>query len=218
MRHQGYIRAQLTPKQLKSHQARSKDFVYWHPQKQICVELHWRLFQDWDCFDPFKVPHKTIALGGQTFRTLSPEYNLLYLATHGCESGWSRAQWSQDIAMLLKKCAEHLDWSLVWREAEHYDLTGPLEQALEKAHQSKGHRHDDAEQYVWKLEAWLAKIMLRKLWRNRLRAAWSLLVPRAQDFQAFRLPDSLFFLYPLARPWLALQRNRQRSKESLQLP
>ncbi len=223
IRCQGYIRAEFTPRQLESHRTRSKDFVYWQPQKRICLELHWRLFQDWECFDPFKVPHQRVFLGGQTFKTLSPEYNLLYLATHGCESGWSRPQWSQDIVMLLKKYGEQLDWSLIWREAERYDLTGPLEQALLwqaktrelwTPHQVRG----DKIAYVWRSSAWFSKIMLRKQWGNRFKAAWSLLVPRTQDFQALRLPDWLFFLYPLARPWLALARNRQRSKESSQCP
>lgn len=220
LRERGYVRQELTPRQLESHRVYSKDFVYCQPQKGICLELHWRLFQDWECFDPFEVPHQEIVLGGQTFKTLSPEYNLLYLATHGCESSWSRPQWSQDIVMLLKKYGAQLDWDLIWCEAERYDLTGPLGQALTlpsppRRGQGEGNNRTT---YVWRPGPWLSKIILRKRWKNRLRAAWSLLIPRTQDFQALRLPDWLFFLYPLARPWLALARNHQRSKESSQLP
>ncbi len=214
----GYFRQYLSSRQLKSHQTQSKDFVYWHPQKRICVELHWRLFQDWDCFDPFNVPHQKIVLGGQVFSTLSPEYNLLYLATHGCESGWLREQWLLDIMKLLEKYGPSLDWGLIWREAKRYDLTGPLEQALKlPSPPARGQGEGRGRvKYVWQSSVWFSKIMLRKRWKNRAKAAWSLLVPRAQDFQALRLPDWLFFLYPLVRPWLALARNRQRSKASSQ--
>lgn len=217
-RAQGYLRTSLTPRQLRSHLKQCKDFVYWHPKKRICVELHWRLFQDWDCFDPFEVPHQEIVLGGQIFKTLSPEYNLLYLATHGCESGWAREQWRLDIVKLLEKYGASLDWGLIWREAERYDLTGPLEQALRRVSHCEEPRATRQSIYVWRLGLWWHKIALRKRWKNRLKAAWSLLIPRLQDFEALKLPDSLFFLYPLARPWLALQRNRQRLKDSSQFP
>ncbi|MBL4818903.1 MAG: nucleotidyltransferase family protein [Deltaproteobacteria bacterium] len=206
----GYQRQKLTPKQMSQHLKNAKDFVYTHPNKHFQVELHWRLFQDWDCFDPFKVPHSKVEVGGQVFKVLAPEYNLIYLCTHGAESYWARAQWAQDIYQLLEKYGPSLDWALIWKVAAKYDLTGALEEGLGKSHQFKS--LPKYQPYAWRFKAWWRRLLLRKRLKNRVRVIISLLVPRTQDYEIFLLPDKLYGLYYFLRPFGALKRNRVRSQ------
>lgn len=198
LQQQGYERAFMSPKQLRSHLYWSKDFVYWHPQKQICLELHWRLFQDWECFSVFEVALQETEISGVKIKHLSPEYNLLYLCTHGCESAWSNPKWALDIQKLLAKY--ELDWKFIWREAERWDLERALREGIEG-------RVGREQTYIWRLSDWMHKLMLRKKLKNKAKVLLSLFVPRLQDFQALALPDNLFFLYYLLRPILAIHRN-----------
>lgn len=193
----GYERYQFTPRQLKSHLCSSKDFVYWHPQKRIYLELHWKLFETWDCFDPFETPLKTTQIGGVSIQSLSPEYNLIYLSVHGCESMWSDPKWALDIEKLVVKYT--LDWDLIHRELKRFDLEGAFYD-----------RRVRPKPYVWRFSDWLHRFWLRKRFKNRAKVLLSLLVPRTEDFKAISLPDSFFYLYYLFRPWIAMKRNLSR--------
>jgi hypothetical protein len=84
--------------------------TYFHPQKRIKLEIHWRLhpgpgrepsFQKlWD--------HKRKSL-----LTSSPVYLLgkedlfLYLVSHGARHGWSRLRWLVDIRQMME---QKMDW------------------------------------------------------------------------------------------------------------
>ncbi len=206
LQQQGYQRSFLTPRQLQAHIHWSKDFVYWHPKKQICLELHWRLFQDWECFSVFDISLQTTELLGVQIKHLSPEYNLLYLCTHGCESGWSRPQWALDIQKLLAKY--ELDWNLIRKEADQWDLAGTLREGLQIKTGRTG-------SYVWRWSDWWHKLALRKKFKNKAKVLFSLFVPRLQDFQALALPDGLFFLYYALRPFIAFKRNKLRHQQHL---
>lgn len=204
LQEQGYKRAHLSAKQLKSHLDWSKDFVYWHPKKQICLELHWKLFQDWECFSVFDVALQETELSGIKIKHLSPDYNLLYLCTHGCESAWSSSKWALDIQKLLAKY--DLNWQLIWQEAERWDLERVLEEGLD----CRAALAMTKANYVWRLSDWMHKLMLRKKLKNKAKVCFSLFVPRLQDFSALALPDGLFFLYYVLRPILAIHRNISR--------
>ena len=91
-------------------------YGYWHPQRQLRVELHWRL-------SPGKLswPVETEAFWGRTEERLmhgqplrcSPaEDMLLALCIHGARHWWSRLNWICDIAELLRRCPA-LDWDAV---------------------------------------------------------------------------------------------------------
>ncbi|MES2504336.1 MAG: nucleotidyltransferase family protein [Myxococcota bacterium] len=212
---EGYERFLFSPAQRKSHLKHSKDFVYWHPRKQICLELHWRLFQDIGCFSVFDVPLQEIRVGDQNIKQLSPEYNLLYLCAHGSESLWQRGQWGLDIKFLLERYG-NLDWHLLWKVAENYDLTRFLKEGLTRHCEARSDaaiqdpgllRLARNDNYVWQLNAWVHRLNLRAKLKNKAKFCLSLFIPRVNDFQDLALPDYLFFAYYLARPILALRRN-----------
>ena len=54
---------------------------------------------------------------GATLRTLSPEDALLVAALHGGKEQWARLIWVADVAALLRRCGDGLDWDQVMQRA-----------------------------------------------------------------------------------------------------
>ena len=48
---------------------------------------------------------------------MTPEDTLLALCGHGCKHRWSRLFWILDVALLLRRDGEGLDWQTVWSRA-----------------------------------------------------------------------------------------------------
>jgi hypothetical protein len=75
-----------------------KDLELYHPELDITVDLHWRLFTN-----PFLLPVQAIKktkvealFGGLPVNVLRPDANIVYLAVHGAHHGWSRLKWLAD--------------------------------------------------------------------------------------------------------------------------
>ena len=83
------------------------DILFYHPQREICVELHFRLESPGINFFKFSpdLLH-TVTLGETQVSTLKDNYHLLYLMLHGAIHAYSRLRWLNDIALYLKsnKC------------------------------------------------------------------------------------------------------------------
>ena len=85
---------------------RSHHIVYFHPQKNIMLEIHWRL-------EPF--PSKELTFNELWARrrvsqiTNYPVYFLgeedlfVYLVSHGARHGWFRLRWLLDIDQMVRK-------------------------------------------------------------------------------------------------------------------
>lgn len=86
-----------------SHMRRHKDVEMADPAGRGIVELHWRLFDNRRLMPLGRpLPHIWAPLGGgMECRVLPDAVNLLYLANHGAQHGWSRLKWLADLAGLL---------------------------------------------------------------------------------------------------------------------
>jgi putative nucleotidyltransferase-like protein len=101
--------------------------AFWHPEKEISVELHWELSPKYLPFspDPERLRERMVPShpGGQAVMTLSPEDLLVYLCAHGAKHVWEKLIWIADVAGLIHRHS-NLDWRRV------YDLA--VEQRCER--------------------------------------------------------------------------------------
>lgn len=82
---------------------RRKDVELLHDGRRQIVELHWRLFDN-ACLLPLPAdmaPGRVAMPSGAQCAVLPERLNLLYLANHGAQHGWSRLKWLVDLAALL---------------------------------------------------------------------------------------------------------------------
>jgi hypothetical protein len=77
----------------------------------------------------WETPH-TVSLDDHPVRTLPLELLFLYLCVHGSKHLWSRPAWIADVAGLLFKQGEALDWGLVYRLARDGDGVRMLAQTV----------------------------------------------------------------------------------------
>jgi hypothetical protein len=93
--------------------------VLWHPDRQVVVELHWRITpkyifpnspeQLWEDLKP-------VILGGVTVLSFAPENLLWFLCVHGAKHEWKRLSWLCDIAELIR-VYPHLNWEQIVAQA-----------------------------------------------------------------------------------------------------
>jgi hypothetical protein len=95
-------------------------YGYWHPLRQLRVELHWRLSPgklSWPIeTEEFWGRTEERKIHGQPVRCSPPEDVLLILCIHGARHWWSRLTWICDIAELLRRHPS-LDWAVVQSRA-----------------------------------------------------------------------------------------------------
>ncbi|MDF2903817.1 MAG: hypothetical protein K0S25_1455 [Bacillus sp. (in: firmicutes)] len=107
----GYIKDEYILSVLNDWKWRHHHFTFFHPQKKIKVEIHWRLNPGPGREPSFNELWERKAISSIT--TNQPIYILgnmdlfLFLVSHGARHGWSRLRWLEDIDMLLKK---EMDW------------------------------------------------------------------------------------------------------------
>lgn len=110
---EGYKKDEYIQTILNDWKWRHHHFTFYHPKKDIKVEIHWRLnpgpakeprFDDlWERKRKSKISNFPIYLLGR-------EDLFFFLVTHGARHGWSRLRWLQDIDQLIK---QKLDWKKV---------------------------------------------------------------------------------------------------------
>lgn len=88
---------------LAARMRRYKDVELFHDGRRQIVELHWRLFDNPHLlpFDDRTTPARAVLTSGEPCNVLPQRPNLLYLASHGAQHGWSRLKWLADWAALL---------------------------------------------------------------------------------------------------------------------
>lgn len=108
------------PPYLSLYTGYQKDFSYFHPEKRIILELHWRLFNNrHDFIFPmeriFDSP-ETEFLSGLSFAKMPAEIELLYLLHHGATHSWQRLCWLLDIKQYLAR-TNSPDWDQLLEKA-----------------------------------------------------------------------------------------------------
>jgi hypothetical protein len=105
---------------------------------QAPVELHWHLFDtpyyhhhvpmDW-----FWANSETYSIVGQSFQVLSPVANLVYLPAHlALHHKYDSLHSHLDLALLIAKEQNRLDWGMVFSTAQSFELLTVLRETLDR--------------------------------------------------------------------------------------
>lgn len=209
------------------------EYMLIEPKRNILVEIHWKLFHRYlNCeFDVNKVfdASRNILICGKTFRTLGLVDYLITLSIHHTKHNWLELRHVSDMAGLVKKIQDE-DWAIVIERAKEMGVLRAFFVALALADISgiyvpewvkgrmKSDRHvgiisnyykkqlieSDCTQIDYLSEMKLL-IHIRERWSDRIRfAIGGLLSPSMNDYKYVDLPESLFFLYYLVRPFRQL--------------
>lgn len=104
--------------------------TFFHPQKGIKLEMHWRLHPGpgkEQSFNELWERKNQRFFGESPVFMLANEDLLLFLASHGARHGWSRLRWLMDIHQILKI---RLDWPEMNKLAKRYHLRHVVGQAI----------------------------------------------------------------------------------------
>jgi hypothetical protein len=93
--------------------------VLWHRERQVVVELHWRITPKYvfpNSPEELWKDLKPVTLCGVTVPSFAPENLLWFLCVHGAKHQWRRLGWLCDIAELIR-VYPHLNWEQVVDQA-----------------------------------------------------------------------------------------------------
>lgn len=80
-----------------------RDIAFYHEEKKIWVELHFKLeYFGSPFFSPTPQITKAVTLFNCQPLTLKDDYHLLYLMLHASEHAWIRLRWLNDIVLYIK--------------------------------------------------------------------------------------------------------------------
>ncbi|SMC97973.1 nucleotidyltransferase domain-containing protein [Sporomusa malonica] len=122
--------AHTTPARFKKWMESNKHLVYWHPELEICIELHWRL-DSWGMDFPLNVVKNNMTsmqMFGQSVNILDKEELLLYLVIHGAVHAWFRVKWLVDIDLIVRK--GDFSWERLFLLADSLSVKSVLNQAI----------------------------------------------------------------------------------------
>jgi hypothetical protein len=214
----------------------NNQLAFFHPKKKIQLEIHWRLFANTHLlpltFDDLLKDSSQIMVGNTTIACLSNHHLLFFLCAHGAKHHWALLYWLMEIAALIQKV--DYDWNIVLKEAKLMKVERPLVQGLvliemlfglpsplvikeyyktqkiiqnlvETSHQIIKEEGSFSQKTTISnyLKILNYKMKLRKGIRYKLGY---LKMYSVQDFERFKLPDSLFFGYFWLRPFFWLWR------------
>jgi len=219
---------------------RHHHYVYNHPQKEIKVEVHWRLnpFPSREPkFEELWERRRQSALINRPIYYLGGEDLFLFLVSHGARHGWARLRWLLDIKQLSN---QKLDWTVLPALLHKFQLAAVGGQALWLASRLIGAplREEMKPLLQSRRAEWLAEDALFYIRRKvnlhsppvprdvesyhkkylfalmplgqRLKFVASMLHPYPEDARTLPLPKRLHFLYFPLRPFLLVWRRMKR--------
>lgn len=219
---------------------RHRHVTYFHPQKQVKLEIHWRLHPGPGKEPSFQELWERKRISGLTnfpVHFLGREDLLIFLVTHGARHGWSRLRWLDDIQQLMKL---PVDWEFTYqlsKSSHNLDIMGQAmvlaSQLLESTITNemklfiRGARaHTLAQEAIFYLEKMvnlhtdpvpeeITNYHTRHLFS--LMSAYqkfffllSLMYPYPIDVETLPLPKKLHFLYFPLRPLLMVWRKTRK--------
>lgn len=102
------------------------ELSYFHEERKILLELHWRLFRNPYLFDRnvdfLFESSRQYSFNDISFSKLSTEDELLYLMIHGGRHAYLRIQWLLDVQYVLRNC-DNIVIENVYRRANKADMS-----------------------------------------------------------------------------------------------
>lgn len=232
----GYLKDDYIETVLDDWKWRHHHLTFFHPEKKIKVEIHWRLNPG-----PAKEPKfaemwerkRTGKLTDHPIYLLSFEDLFLFLVSHGARHGWSRLRWLVDIRQIMQT---KMDWSKSIRFLRKYNylqvggqavlLASQLLKAeipLELARLSNNNRARrlaaGALFYIKQMVNLHTPPVPKEIEKYHKKHLFSLMssqqktmfilsffYPYPEDAEFFPLPKALHILYFPLRPFLLLSR------------
>ncbi|MEH7106961.1 MULTISPECIES: nucleotidyltransferase domain-containing protein [Bacillaceae] len=240
----GYIKDDYIETVLNDWKWRHHHITFSHPEKQIKVEIHWRLNPG-----PAKEPNfndlwdrkRVSKLTSYPVYTLGFEDLFLFLVSHGARHGWSRLRWLMDIEKLVKM---ELNWNKtkdLLRENQFLQLGGQAlylasellctkvpDEMMENINRKQTKQlAGDALFYIKQMVnlhtypvpkdvSEYHKRHLISLMSKRQKVLFfaSTLYPYPEDAEFFPLPKILHFLYFPLRPIIVILRKTKNYSEA----
>lgn len=230
----GYVpKIQLSPRQEKEYLRSGYEHVFGLNAERNLVEVQWQIVPRFYSinFDMEALFARSIELDfdGLRLRTLGREDLMLVLCVHAAKHEWAQLGMVSDIAALA---GLDLDWGWIDSEAQRlgivrilavslslagslFSLDTPATPALQEeickvraiAATIQGKTIAGIENGTESLRYFRAMMELRECWQDRMRTAWRLAAtPSVGEWQAVRIPDSLFPLYRGVRAVRLLKR------------
>ncbi|MGE7592959.1 nucleotidyltransferase domain-containing protein [Peribacillus frigoritolerans] len=208
---------------------KSHHIVYFHPQRNIQLEIHWRMQpRPWrePSFSELWERRRVSPITTYPVNLLGKEDLFLYLVSHGARHAWFRLRWLLDIDKLLGKGIDFEKTNLLLKKYNNIHIVG---QALILASQLLGTPINDKMKTskVKKSSKELAQMVLFfikdmlpletimstndyerykfSLKTSNLHKIYPILLlfyPTIADAETLRLPKSVHFLYFPFRPFL----------------
>lgn len=236
----GYVKDEYIHTILNDWKWRHHHFTYFHPNKKVKLEIHWRLNPG-----PAKEPsfdklwgRKRISQFSSTpIFILGKEDLFLFLILHGARHGWSRLRWLVDIKQLINQQPNwmevkhllkkyqclHIAGQAIILTSQLLDTTIPRE-LIPALNRIKSKRlAQDAMFYMKKMvslhsepvpedvaEYHTRHLYLLMSFRQKVVFKLSLLFPYSKDAETLPLPKPLHFLYFPLRPFLCLWRKTRK--------
>lgn len=223
---------------LKAH-THSLHLDYWHSKKRINLELHWKLVDRGYAFTyPNESRINRIEVAGRTLPVLADEEWLLYLMLHGAVHGWFRLRWLVDIARFTQ--LKGLDWEMIVFLARGIGMQTILNQSLILANRLLAVAIPPSvlkvvanDKSAWRLTCmamdmclaiadseikgsnnkpnkFIYDFQVRKGWKSSLKYVLKFMGPTVNDIKLISLPDRLYELYYVLRPFTMLVRRMQK--------
>jgi hypothetical protein len=226
----------LSKKQKKAFQKANNQLAFFHPEKKIQVELHWRLFANSYLlpisFQDLLKDGYQITVGKSTINCLSNKHLLFYLITHGAKHNWSLLYWLMEVATLIQK--EKFDWETTLEESIQLGIERPLVQGIILIESlfkipapSVIHEYYTNQKVIQGLvkssiqaindnsqdqaEKSISNYWQKLSYKLKLKKSWRYKLAywnaiSINDFELIKLPDSLFFGYFWLRPFFWIWR------------
>jgi len=229
---QGYEKDDYIETVLNDWRFRHHHVTYFHPQKQLKLEIHWRLHpgpgKETSFHDLWKRKRESVAMGSPIYY-LGKEDLFHYLVIHGARHGWSRLRWLDDIQQIVK---QPLNWDLVYKLSKtnhHLHIVGQAlilssqllnvkisdemrrfvgrEKSYSLAQDAIFYLERMVNLHTYPLPADVANFHQRhsiSLMSLHQKALYlcSLLYPFPEDAEVLPLPKKMHFLYFPLRPFL----------------
>jgi hypothetical protein len=221
----------------------AKDSLHRQRERNLVVELHWRLSDD--LADPEPPPEEcwqqVEVAPGQALATLGDEDLFVYLSVHGAAHLWARLKWLADIGALVAASGD--GGACLWEAACRAGAGRPAASGLVLAHQllgtplppgfvappslrlrllnrlalgvltAGGGARDLADTPYRGWAEFAAKLLVAPRPRNALAVLRRMLIS-AGDVGEVALPPPLFLLYPVLRIPLLIRRRLRRAQVS----
>lgn len=227
----GYEKEEL-PTVLNEIKWRYRHIAYFHPQKKIQIEIHWRLnprSMKEPTFEELWERKQISSLTKHSISFLGKEDLFLYLIVHGARHGWFRLRWLKDIDQIVRNRVDYKKFIQLAKKYGQKHLVGqalllskqlfntPLDKDVQGltgkkcsavlAKKAMLYIQDMVQLHVNPKPRQLEKsyksyIFSTNSKRQKLMFIMLSFYPNSLDEKTLKLPKNIHFLYFILRPFL----------------